>query len=100
MTPVDPGLRFAHPAHGRAGIKEGRHQAQVHAHREQEERHGEYQADDQQAQLLVDLVLARLRFDILGFAAGLDGFEAGFGDCLADLRLADQGGNIFDAGAF
>ena len=79
-------------------VDERGQQAEVLAHGEQEERHGEQQADDQQAALGVDLVLAGGRFGILRVPAQLQGLEAGRSHHAADLRLADDRRHVFHAG--
>ena len=63
------------------------------------QRDGEDQADDQVALLLVDLLLAGLRFGVFRLAARFEHLKPGGGDRAAQVGLADQGGDIADLGA-
>ena len=74
-APVSPGPTAA--SRPGAHAPDMRQQAQVARHREQEQRNGEDQADDQQAALVFDLLLARLGLGILRLAAEFERLEAG-----------------------
>ncbi len=96
--PVEPWLGFAHPWHGTVRVEEFRQQAEIRRHRQQEQRDGEDQTNDQQASLFIDLIFAGDGFGILRLAAKLHCFEPGGRHCAAEFRLGDDRWDIFDAG--
>ncbi len=96
--PVRPrGRDAAHAFHGGHRVERVGQQAEVARHREEEQRNGENEADDEQAALCVNFVLARFGFRVFRFAAKFERLESSLRDGLANLSLTHNRRNIFEA---